>query len=68
MFVGQLTLGIYVLQGLIISHQNEFFMQKLMPPVSNNFCLGHKSTQVCRLHEKRPSAAQKKYYFRLQIE
>jgi hypothetical protein len=24
--------------------------------VSNNFCLGHKSTQVCRLHGKRPSA------------
>jgi hypothetical protein len=27
--------------------------------VSNNFCLGHKSTQVCRLREKRPSAARK---------
>jgi hypothetical protein len=26
------------------------------PNVSNNFCLGHKSTQVCRLHGKRPSA------------
>jgi hypothetical protein len=34
-------------------------LSPMEPNVSNNSCLGHKSIQVCRLHEKHPSVAQK---------
>jgi hypothetical protein len=34
-------------------------LSPMEPNVNNNFCLGHKSTQVCRLHEERPSTARK---------
>jgi hypothetical protein len=37
-------------------------------PVSNNSYLGLESIQVCKLHEKRPSAARKNIVLRLPIE
>jgi hypothetical protein len=39
-----------------------FLYENMCIIVSNNFCLGHKSTQVCRLHGKRPSAARKNLF------
>jgi hypothetical protein len=38
-------------------------LSPMEPNVSGNYCLGLESIRVCKLHEKRPSAAWKKSRF-----